>query len=167
MDGYGMKRNRTTALSASVEDYLEAIVNLSRNGARTARGSDIAARLGVSKASVTGALRLLKRKGLAVYEPYGAVTLTALGTKLGTQVSQRHRVLTTFFEQVLGVDGERAQQTACRVEHVLDPKILWRMTRFVEFVVHSRSRGMDVAGDFQRFCASRRRAQDAQRKAYA
>jgi len=44
-------------LSASLEDYLEAILNLVRESS-FARSRDIAKSLGVSRASVTGALRM-------------------------------------------------------------------------------------------------------------
>jgi len=138
-----------------VEDYLEAIVNLSEDGAKTVRSTDIASLLAVSKASVTGALRLLRDKGLAVYRPYGAVRLTDLGQRIGREVVQRHRILTSFFETVLGVEPDQAQEAACRVEHVVNPKILVQLTRFVEFVVQGRRHGVDVAGEFQRFCSSR------------
>jgi DtxR family transcriptional regulator, Mn-dependent transcriptional regulator len=145
-------------LSASVEDYLEAIVNLSDDGARMVRSTDIASLLGVSKASVTGALRILKDKGLALYEPYGTVRLTPLGRRLGKEVVERHRVLTSFFETILGVDSEQAQEVACKVEHVVNPKIIGQLTRFVEFVGQSRQNGLDVAGEFHRFCGSCDRA---------
>jgi DtxR family Mn-dependent transcriptional regulator len=159
-----MGTTRNMLLSASVEDYLEAIVNLSDDETRTVRSTDIASLLGVSKASVTGALRVLRTKGLALYEPYGAVTLTALGRRLGNEVVARHRVLTSFFETVLGVDSEQAEQTACRVEHAVNPEIMARLTRFVEFVVQSRHRGVDLAGQFQRFCASHPGAETRPRK---
>ena len=50
-------------LSASLEDYLEVIYNLSKQS-RVARSKDIAEALGVSRASVTGALRTLTEKNL-------------------------------------------------------------------------------------------------------
>jgi DtxR family Mn-dependent transcriptional regulator len=65
-------------LSASLEDYLEAIYNLAE-AKKVARSRDIAEALGVSRASVTGALRALKEKGLIEHEPYGYVTLTEAG----------------------------------------------------------------------------------------
>ena len=145
---------RSIVLSASVEDYLEAIVNLSENGTRTVRSTDIASFLGVSKASVTGALRLLRDKGLALYKPYGTVTLTALGQRLGQEVMERHGILTSFFETILGVDSEQAQEAACRVEHGVNPRIISQLTRFVEFVGQNRQRGVDIVGEFQRFCSS-------------
>ena len=62
-------------LSASLEDYLEAILNLTSES-NVARSKDIAKLLSVSRSSVTGALRVLKKKGLANYKPYDYVTLT-------------------------------------------------------------------------------------------
>jgi DtxR family Mn-dependent transcriptional regulator len=152
-----MGKTGSILLSASVEDYLEAIVNLSEDGTGTVRSTDIASLLGVSKASVTGALRVLRTKGLALYEPYGAVTLTPLGRRLGNGVVERHHVLTSFFETVLGVDPRHAQQAACKVEHVVNPKIIVQLTRFVEFVGHSRQRGVDVVGEFRRYCSTHTR----------
>jgi DtxR family Mn-dependent transcriptional regulator len=152
-------------LSASVEDYLEAIVNLSAAGTGAVRGMDIASLLGVSRASVTGALRVLRDKGLASYEPYGSVILTPLGRRLGRKVAERHRVLTSFFETVLGVGSKQAQQTACKVEHAVSPTVVVRLTRFMEFVVLSRRRGTDIAGEFHRFCVSRNGARARPRKA--
>ena len=49
-------------LSASLEDYLEAIYHIAAES-HEARSKEIAARLEVTGASVTEALRLLARKG--------------------------------------------------------------------------------------------------------
>ena len=58
-----IKTAKKVNLSASLEDYLEAIFNLARK-TDVARSRDIAEKLDVSKSSVTGALRLLKKKAL-------------------------------------------------------------------------------------------------------
>ena len=75
-----MAKAASKKLSASLEDYLEAILNLS-NTEGHAHCTDIARTLNVAKPSVTGALRTLKEKGLADYEPYGSITLTTEGKK--------------------------------------------------------------------------------------
>ena len=51
-----------TDLSASLEDYIEAIYHIIEEKL-VARSKEIAARLGVSRASVTEALRALSKKG--------------------------------------------------------------------------------------------------------
>ena len=65
-------------LSASLEDYLEAIFHLSAQS-KVARSKDIAELLEVSRSSVTGALKTLSEKGLVNYKPYGFITLTDIG----------------------------------------------------------------------------------------
>lgn len=143
-----------TQLSASLEDYLEAIFNLVRES-KVARSKDIAKRLAVSKSSVTGALRLLKEKGLANYEPYDYVTLTDAGRTIAEEIVRKHNILKSFFESILGVETEVAQAAACRAEHALGSEIIARLLAFSEFVGGSNKNGYDLAGEFQRFCENR------------
>jgi len=141
-------------LSASLEDYLEAIFRLSGDG-RQARSKAIAERLGVSRASVTGALRLLKKKGLANYRPYDGVTLTPAGQEAAAEVDRKHRILKSFFGQVLGVDPDTARKAACRAEHTLGPSVIARLLGFIEFVGRENAAGNDLVAKFQQFCNER------------
>ncbi|UCG56373.1 MAG: metal-dependent transcriptional regulator [Phycisphaerales bacterium] len=141
-------------LSASLEDYLEAILNLERTS-NVARSRDIAKLLGVSKSSVTGALRVLKKKGLANYEPYDYVTLTDSGQAVAQEIAKKHDVLTSFFVDVLGVEAEAAQRAACEAEHALGSEIISRLLCFIEYMTESGKNGRDVAGEFGRFCEKR------------
>lgn len=141
-------------LSASLEDYLEAIFNLARES-NIARSKDIAKLLGVSRASVTGALRVLKKKGLANYKPYDYVTLTETGRVAAAEIARKHRILKSFFIKVLGVEPDVAQQAACRTEHALGPGVIGRLMCFIEFVTHSGESGCDLTDQFRQFCESR------------
>jgi DtxR family Mn-dependent transcriptional regulator len=82
-------------LSASLEDYLEAIFHISSHK-QAAKAKDIAERLHVRASSVTGALRQLAERGLVNYAPYDLITLTATGRKAAESVVQRHAALRTF-----------------------------------------------------------------------
>lgn len=146
-----MKRKKSQNLSASLEDYLEAIFNLTGES-NVARSKDIAELLGISKASVTGALRVLKKKGLANYEPYDYVTLTGAGQAAAAAVVRKHNILKSFFVNVLGIDTDTAQQAACKAEHTLGPEVIARLLSFIEFVTTSRKNGLDLADEFERFC---------------
>lgn len=148
-----MPTGQSTDLSASLEDYLEAIFNLARES-NIARSKDIAELLGVSRASVTGALRVLKKKGLANYKPYDYVTLTKPGRAAAAEIAEKHKILKSFFINVLGVEPDLAQQAACRAEHALGPGIIARLMSFIEFVTHSSKNGCDLAEQFQEFCRS-------------
>jgi DtxR family Mn-dependent transcriptional regulator len=149
-----MGADRKQKLSASLEDYLEAIYNLA-DDAGGARSKDISATLGVARSSVTGALQLLCEKGLANHEPYGCVTLTPRGETAAREVVQKHDILTSFFADVLGVEREVAQRAACKAEHALGPEIIGRLLSFIEYVAASGRSGRDVAGEFRLFHGKR------------
>jgi DtxR family Mn-dependent transcriptional regulator len=149
-----MAAAKRSDLSASLEDYLEAIYNLAGES-KVARSKDIAQLLGVAKSSVTGALRLLKKKGLANYKPYDYVTLTDAGRASAAEIARRHDILKSFMIEVLGVDSGIAQQAACKAEHILGPKVISRLLTFIEFVTSENKNGYDLAGRFKKYCRSK------------
>ena len=149
-----MTMTKSNNLSASLEDYLEAILNIAGES-RVAHSKDIAKLLGVSKSSVTGALRALKEKKLANYKPYDSVTLTKAGHAAAAEITRKHNILKSFFVNVLGVETNIAQRAACKAEHTLGPEVIARLLCFIEFVTASNRNGYDLAGEFERFCKTR------------
>lgn len=141
----------TQKLSASLEDYLEAIYNVIADS-DVVRSRDISERLEVSKASVTAALKTLAEKKLVNYKAYGYVTLTETGMTLAAQIAAKHDTITTFFADILGIDRVVASKAACKAEHTLGPKIVNRLLAFIEFVTQTNENGYDLAEDFQKFC---------------
>jgi DtxR family Mn-dependent transcriptional regulator len=142
-------------LSASMEDYLEAILNVA-DSTGVARSKDIAGNLGVAKPSVTGALRQLARKGLVNYKPYGCVTLTAEGTDLAAKVAKKHEIIESFFMEVLGVGHSAAHPAACKAEHLLDVPIVSKMNDFTNFAKTQARDGEDVMHLMKRFLSAGR-----------
>jgi DtxR family transcriptional regulator, Mn-dependent transcriptional regulator len=122
---------RETQLSACMEDYLEAILVLERE-TRVARVKDISRSIGVSRASVTEALKSLSKRGLVKHDRYGFVMLTSDGEKLATEVDRKHGVISTFLREVLGVDKATADRNACQFEHSIDRAVLDRLLLFME-----------------------------------
>ena len=110
-------------LTASLEDYLEAIFQLITEK-QVARARDIAKRLNVKQPSVTGALRTLSDKGLVDYEPYEVVTLTPEGMAVAREVVRRHEALKNFLTEILMIDEVEADEAACRMEHAIPTPIL-------------------------------------------
>jgi DtxR family Mn-dependent transcriptional regulator len=149
-----MGNERTQKLSASLEDYLEAIFNLA-DDVGGARSKDIATALGVTRSSVTGALQLLREKGLADHEPYGCVTLTQRGEAAARDVVRKHDILASFFADVLGVERDVAQRAACQAEHALGSEIIGRLLSFIDYVAVSGQSGRDVTGEFRLFHSRR------------
>ena len=108
------------AIQESGEMYLETIYVLSQK-MTSVRSVDIAEEMGYSKPSVSRALGLLKKQGLAETDNAGNVTLTKDGIKIAKNIYERHTVLAKMFER-LGVDKKTAVEDACRVEHYISEK---------------------------------------------
>lgn len=122
-----------SALSASLEDYLEVILHIVvAKGA--ARPKDIARELGIGNSSVTAALKTLAAKELVNYAPYDVVTLTASGERVARDVVHRHDTLRDFFIQVLAADDDLANRAACQMEHAVPGELVERFIRFLEFI---------------------------------
>ena len=106
-------------VSMSHEDYLEAIVMLGGTSTLPVRSVDIAAKLGVSKASVSKAVASLKASGMLNQPFYGDITLTEEGYEYGQAVLERHTMLTKFIVEAIGLDQEDAEEEACQMEHAI------------------------------------------------
>jgi DtxR family Mn-dependent transcriptional regulator len=79
--------------------------------------SDLAARLGVAPASVTGMVRRLADQELLTYTPYRGVRLTAAGRRAALTTLRRHRVIEAYLSAALGVPADRLHAEAERLEH--------------------------------------------------
>ena len=142
--------SQANALSASLEDYLEAIFNIiSANG--RVRVKDIAGRLGVKAGSVTTALQALTKNGYINYKPYGIITLTSKGLEQAQKVTRKHEILQRFFVEILGADSQEAETGACKIEHVISDKLLDRLVTFAGFIKSCPQGNNGMIESFHRF----------------
>jgi DtxR family Mn-dependent transcriptional regulator len=114
------------ALSGPVEDYLKAIYDLELVGA-PASTNDIADRLAISPASVSGMVRRLADQGLVTHEPYRGVRLTEDGRRAALRTLRRHRILECYLTEVLGYPWDRVHAEAERLEHAASEELVERM----------------------------------------
>ena len=84
------------ALTESMENYLEAILNLEKTQ-KVARVKDIADKLSLQRGSVSGALKSLEEKGLINYTPYSFITLTREGKKIAEDITIGTKCLKIFY----------------------------------------------------------------------
>jgi len=140
-------------ITASMEDYLEAIYHISREH-KVARAKQIASRMNVAMSSVTGALRHLAQHGLVNYDPYEYITLTNQGHKIASDVVRRHTSLKSFLVNVLSVSEPLADEAACKMEHAITGEVLERFLCFAKFVEACPRAGTDWIEDFDRYCES-------------
>jgi len=120
-------------LTESLEDYLEAIAELIEVEGH-AHAKEIAAKLNVKMPSVTGALRQLEKMGCIAYNTHYPVQLTEKGRLIAHDVIRRHGILKRFFSEILGLPQDKASETACRLEHIVDADTIRRFVLFSEAI---------------------------------
>jgi len=139
-----------TELSPTLEDYLRAVHRI-ESEQRVARPRDIARTQNVAASTVTAAIHSLAEKGLINYEPYGLITLTEAGRTTAQQLADRHLIIKDFLEKILGLGPDRAESTACGMEHVVDSKALERFLCFLAFMERHCPTGSRCLKDFRQF----------------
>lgn len=102
-------------INESQENYLERILLLQRRKGY-ARSVDIAQALGVTKPSVSHAMRMLREEGYIVMDAENLISLTATGMEIARSMAERHEGIARMLMR-LGVDEETAFTDACRMEH--------------------------------------------------
>ena len=142
---------RQNKLTASQEDYLEAIYHISAEK-MAARAKDISRRLDVRASSVTGALRTLGKTGLINYAPYDLITLTDEGRVVAEEIVRRHQALEHFLVNVLGVEAKEADEAACRMEHSVPKAIVNRLIKYAEYVEKCPKGGITWNSGFGYYC---------------
>ena len=100
-----------------MEDYLEAVLILHQKHG-SVRGVDIAVHLGVTKPSVSRAVKELSKSGHLVKNADGTLSLTELGLQFAEQIYEKHQFFTRQLIEA-GVPQDIAAQDACRLEHVI------------------------------------------------
>jgi DtxR family Mn-dependent transcriptional regulator len=118
-------------LREASENYLEAILKLEEISGPV-RSIDVANLLGVSRPSVNKAVSVLKKAGMVEQQPYGRISLTPLGREQAKAVDLRHKTLKRFLTKILGVEESVAEEDACRMEHVISPETMKRLTDYIQ-----------------------------------
>jgi DtxR family Mn-dependent transcriptional regulator len=113
-------------LTAPVEDYLKAIYTIGK-GTGAAATNEIAQRLALAPASVSGMVRRLADQGLLAYERYHGVKLTETGRRAALRTLRRHRVIEAYLAQALGYPWDRVHAEAERMEHAASDELVDRM----------------------------------------
>ena len=110
----------TELLTQSIQDYLKHIYELNEDGVH-ASTTELAARLNVAPASVTGMLQRLASSTppLVIYRKHQGVTLTKAGMRAALEVIRHHRLLETYLVRALGYSWDEVHEEACRLEHVI------------------------------------------------
>ena len=110
----------------SVEEYLEAVYRLEREGPGVTT-SGLASSLGVAPASVSGMLKKLAKDGYLEQVSRGEVKLTEKGLAVGVRVLRRHRLAERLLTDVLGMPWDQVHDEACMLEHAISSNVEARL----------------------------------------
>jgi DtxR family Mn-dependent transcriptional regulator len=116
--------------SSTVENYLKAIhqgQSALAAGVRLVPMGSVAAALGVTAGTATTMVKALAESGLAEYEPYSGVRLTAAGERLAGLVLRRHRLVELFLVQVMGMSWDEVHDEAEQLEHAVSERLIDRI----------------------------------------
>ena len=125
--------------SSTVENYLKAI-----HQGQSALGPDqrlvpmgqVASALSVTPGTATTMVKALAESGLAEYEPYSGVRLTAAGEKLAGLVLRRHRLVELFLVQVMGMSWTDVHDEAEQLEHAVSERLIDRIDEMLGRPTH-------------------------------
>lgn len=117
-------------LTQSVEDYLKTIYDITLFGQR-ATTNQIAERMGVTPASVTGMLKRLSSNDppLLEYHKHHGVALTSAGEQVALEIIRHHRLLELFLHDRLGYPWDKVHAEADRLEHVISENLEERIAQ--------------------------------------
>jgi len=113
-------------LSPTVEDYLEAILNMLSEG-KAVFGARLAERLQVSPPTVAATLQRMTRDGLITVGKRKEISLTESGMKMAVNIVKRHRLAERLLTDILKVSWHEAHREACRLEHGISEKVMDRL----------------------------------------
>lgn len=118
-------------LSATVEEYLEAIYNMSVEG-DVVIGARLADKFDVSAPTVTEMLKRLVKAGYIEMDSKRHITLTEAGFEAAEAVLRRHRLTERFLTDMLGMQWHEVHEEACRLEHFISGAVEARVIASLE-----------------------------------
>ncbi len=123
----------------SAEDYLESILMLQGRNGRV-RSIDIVNELGLTKPSVSVAMKKLRENGYISMDVDGYITLEPSGSEIANRIYTRHRTLVKLLTQ-LGVSEETAAADACKIEHHLSDETFAKISEFADRLAAEHAEG--------------------------
>jgi len=122
-------------IQASAEDYLEAILVLTRQNGKV-RSVDIANHMGFSKPTISIIMKQFRDNGYIVLDDDRNIHLTEKGAEIAHGIHERHTVLSRVLIAI-GVDEETAFADACKIEHNISDKTFKCIKSFYEKEISS------------------------------
>jgi len=108
------------------EDYLRAMYHFNEEN-EVIRSVDLADYLGISKASVSEMLRRLFKENLIKDPTYKQIELTKKGLNEAISITNRHRIVERFLQDVLKIKKGKIHEEAHKLEHTFSNESISKM----------------------------------------
>ncbi len=119
-------------LTPSKQHYIKEIHILS-SGSEGVHITEIAKRLGVTKASVCTAMKVLQKENLVYRNGKHLIFLTEAGKMQALKLIKKFGIIKKFLIEVLHVNHQTAELDSCALEHVISNETLHSMCRFLGY----------------------------------
>ncbi len=116
-------------IKESAENYLEAILSI-KKAKGSVRSIDVANDLGVSKPSVSVAMKNFREEGYITVDENGFLDLTEKGLAIAENVYERHLVIARAL-MAMGVSEKTAYEDSCKIEHCISVESFERLKEFL------------------------------------
>ena len=117
-------------IKESAENYLEAILMIKRKNGNV-RSIDVATALGVSKPSVSVAMKRFREEGYITIDESGYILLTDSGLSVAENVYERHQIIAKAL-MAIGVSEETAYEDSCKIEHDISEETFDKLKEYLE-----------------------------------
>lgn len=143
-------------ISKSLEEYIKTMYVLKKQNGNV-RVTDVADKMGCSKASVNKALNNLKDNELVKYETYGTIEITSEGEDLAQKIIESYDIIYVFLKDVLGMESEKAKTEAENMKSAMSDETINKLARYVHQVLGLRNLNCnyDVGQEKCRKCVKR------------
>jgi DtxR family transcriptional regulator, Mn-dependent transcriptional regulator len=121
-------------ITETVEEYCEAIHNLTVEEGKPAIAARLAERMNVSPVTVFDTIGRLKKNPynlVKVDDKSKEITLTDAGEEIALSLARRHRLTERFLVDFLDYNWDEAHEDACRLEHAISPRFEKALTKLL------------------------------------
>ena len=119
-------------LSQTIEEYCEAIYNLTLDKEGAVKSVTLAGRMGVTPATVFATLQRMQKNGLVSIDSLThQIRLLAEGEQVALRLARRHNLLERFLFDQLKLGWAEVHREACRLEHAMSEQVEEALNRFL------------------------------------
>ena len=123
-------------ITLAEENYLKAILKLSKNSEDSVSTNSIAEELETKASSVTDMIKKLTDKQLVDYVPYRGVSLSKSGLKKAVEIVRKHRLWEVFLVTKLQFKWDEVHDVAEQLEHIKSQKLVDALDAYLGYPQH-------------------------------